>query len=122
MRQHFYDLPVLDLIGATGLPELAAVLGACSVVVAHDSGPLHLARLMNVPVVALLGPTPPAMFFRPGPTPLVLWPGGALPCAPCYDGYDFAKCDNNVCTQMIAVESVLDKAVVAHNSRILATS
>jgi len=103
----FCHHPVLDLIGATDVPSLASVLQRCAVVVAHDSGTLHLARLVGTPVVALLGPTPPTMFFRHDPHTIVLWPGGSLPCAPCYDGNEFAKCDNNVCMQMIEVESIL---------------
>lgn len=101
---------VLDLIGATDLPALAAVLKQCIAVVAHDSGPLHLSRLVGTPVVSLLGPTPPSMFFRDNQRANVLWPGGALPCAPCYDGIDFANCENNACMKMIEIESVLECA------------
>ena len=101
VRPAFRDRQVLDLIGATDLPALAALLRSCAAVVGHDSGPLHIARLVGTPVVALLGPTPPSMFFRPDPRTAVLWPGGALPCAPCYNGHEFAHCGNNVCMQMI---------------------
>jgi ADP-heptose:LPS heptosyltransferase len=100
----------LDLIGVTDLPALAALLKQCAVVVAHDSGPLHLARLVGTPVVSLLGPTPPSMFFRDNERANVLWPGGALPCAPCYDGVDFAKCENNACMKMIDIDSVIERA------------
>ncbi|HVE48309.1 MAG TPA: glycosyltransferase family 9 protein [Casimicrobiaceae bacterium] len=111
VRTHFRDSSrrVLDLIGATDLPSLAALLRACAVVVGHDSGPLHIARLVGTPVVALLGPTPPSMFFRPDPRSAVLWPGGALPCAPCYNGHEFAVCGNNVCMQMIECKSVINR-------------
>jgi heptosyltransferase II len=107
VRPAFRDRQVLDLIGATDLPALAALLRTCAAVVGHDSGPLHIARLVGTPVVALLGPTPPSMFFRPDPRTAVLWPGGALPCAPCYNGHEFAQCDNNVCMQMIDVATVV---------------
>jgi heptosyltransferase-2 len=36
----------------------------------------------------------------------VLWPGVALPCAPCYDGQNFAECASNRCLQMIAPDDV----------------
>jgi ADP-heptose:LPS heptosyltransferase len=36
--------PLVDLTGCTDLGTLAAVFGRCAVVVANDSGPLHLAR------------------------------------------------------------------------------
>jgi len=44
--------PVLDLTEQTTLPELAAVLARADVVIANDSGPLHLAAALGRPVVA----------------------------------------------------------------------
>jgi lipopolysaccharide heptosyltransferase I len=42
----------LDLSGRTTLPELAAVLERCDVMVANDTGPLHVAAALGRPVVA----------------------------------------------------------------------
>jgi lipopolysaccharide heptosyltransferase II len=42
----------LLLAGRTTLPQLAAVLGRVDVMVANDTGPLHLARALGQPVVA----------------------------------------------------------------------
>jgi lipopolysaccharide heptosyltransferase I len=42
----------LDLCGRTTLPELTAVLERCDVMVANDTGPLHLAAALGRPVVA----------------------------------------------------------------------
>jgi lipopolysaccharide heptosyltransferase I len=42
----------LDLHGRTTLPELAAVLESCDLMVANDTGPLHLAAALGRPVVA----------------------------------------------------------------------
>jgi heptosyltransferase-2 len=95
---------------------LLAVLQNCDALVGHDSGPLHLARLVGTPSLALLGPTPPSMFFRSADAGY-LWPGGALPCAPCYDGRDFAACDDNRCMQMIDVDTVLRRAQALVGSR-----
>jgi ADP-heptose:LPS heptosyltransferase len=44
---------VLDLTGRTDLGALAAVLRRCGVVVANDSGPLHLARAVGAATVGL---------------------------------------------------------------------
>lgn len=107
VRPAFNDAS-LDLIGATSLTDLAALFGRCMAVVGHDTGPLHLARLVATNVVALLGPTPPSMFFRKEARTIAVWPGRIMPCAPCYDGYEFAECGNNVCMQMIECQSVID--------------
>ncbi|HSU08373.1 MAG TPA: glycosyltransferase family 9 protein [Pseudonocardia sp.] len=42
-----------DLTGRTDLGTLAAVLRRCAVVIANDSGPLHLARATGAPTVEL---------------------------------------------------------------------
>jgi lipopolysaccharide heptosyltransferase I len=44
--------PWLDLSGRTTLPQLAAVLARADVVLANDTGPLHLAAALGRPVVA----------------------------------------------------------------------
>jgi heptosyltransferase I len=45
--------------GSLSLPEIAALLHKSSVYVGLDSGPMHMAALAGVPVVALFGPTHP---------------------------------------------------------------
>src|SRR5207248_10329201 len=46
------DGPVCDLTGRTTLPQLAAVLAEADVLLANDTGPLHLAVALGRPVVA----------------------------------------------------------------------
>jgi heptosyltransferase-2 len=101
VRSAFAGVPVIDLIGSTTLPGLFALYSRCAAVVTHDSGPMHLARLAAAPVVGLFGPTLPAMFLRESADAIVLWPGAALACAPCYDGIEFAACADNRCMQLI---------------------
>jgi len=48
---------VLDLAGATTLGELAAVLRAARACVSNDSGAMHVAGALGVPLAALFGPT-----------------------------------------------------------------
>lgn len=106
VQPHFAGLPTLDLIGCTDLPSLVALYRQCAAVVTHDSGPLHLAALAGAPVIALFGPTPPSSFAVPDGGVQVLWPGRRLPCAPCYDGREFAACASNACMQAIGVDDV----------------
>jgi lipopolysaccharide heptosyltransferase I len=44
--------PARDLTGKTSLPRLAALLSLCDVMVANDTGPLHLAAALGRPCVA----------------------------------------------------------------------
>jgi heptosyltransferase-2 len=108
VRPGFAGLRLLDVIGETTLPELLAFYRHCAAVVTHDSGPLHLAGLAGTPRVALFGPTHPSSFVKPDPSVRVVWPaGGRMPCAPCYDGKNFAACGDNRCMQAITVSEVL---------------
>jgi lipopolysaccharide heptosyltransferase I len=50
-RQHLIG-PARDLTGRTSLPQLAAVLELADVMLANDTGPLHLAVALGRPVVA----------------------------------------------------------------------
>ncbi len=75
------DAPPIVLTGQTSLPRLAALISFADLFVTNDSGPMHLANFLKVPVVALFGPTEPA---RTGPflEPSVVIHKGA-PCWPC---------------------------------------
>jgi heptosyltransferase-2 len=45
------------LSGATSIRELMAVIKRCAVLVTNDTGPMHIASAIGVPVVAIFGPT-----------------------------------------------------------------
>ncbi|HVS53781.1 MAG TPA: glycosyltransferase family 9 protein [Opitutaceae bacterium] len=55
---------VRDLAGKTDLLAFAAQLRACRLLVTNDTGGMHLANLLGVPLLALFGPTNPV---RTGP-------------------------------------------------------
>lgn len=56
----------LNLTSKTQLSELPSLLERMSCVVSNDSGPMHLAAALQIPLVALFGPTDPERF---GPFP-----------------------------------------------------
>ena len=93
--------PAASLAGKTTIPQLSAVLGRAGVVVANDSGPMHLAMALGRPVVALYGPTSPDRTGPYGGRATVL--KSTRPCAPCYD----AECEDVECLREIGVERVL---------------
>jgi heptosyltransferase-2 len=51
------DVRPVNLIGRTDLRLLAGVLARCRAFVANDSGAMHLAAAVGVPVAAIFGPT-----------------------------------------------------------------
>jgi heptosyltransferase-2 len=48
---------LLDLVGRTDLATLAGVLANCRTLVTNDSGAMHLAAAIGIPVAAMFGPT-----------------------------------------------------------------
>lgn len=48
---------VIDAVGYTTVGELLAVVASCHAVVANDSGVMHVAGALGVPVTAVFGPT-----------------------------------------------------------------
>jgi heptosyltransferase-2 len=51
------EIGMVNLIGRTDLRVLMGVLKACAAFVSNDSGAMHLAAAVGVPVTALFGPT-----------------------------------------------------------------
>ena len=96
-----------NLAGKTELLELAELYAQCCVVITNDSGPMHLAAAVGTPVVAIFGPTDPALTGPYGKQHIVLRAG--IPCSPCFKDY----CTNKVvmeCMEKITVEQVLAAA------------
>ncbi|MBA3671634.1 MAG: glycosyltransferase family 9 protein [Gemmatimonadaceae bacterium] len=112
VRPAFAGLAVRDELGGRSIAGTIAMLRRASLVITHDTGPLHLARLARAPLLALFGPTMPTQFLASGSRELAMWGGADLACRPCYDGREFARCTNNLCMQGLTVPHVLEKALV----------
>ena len=72
---------ILDLSGRTNLGEVVAILARSSVLVAVDSGVLHLGAAARTPVVGLYGSSNPAITGPQGEGHIVLTSGAE--CSPC---------------------------------------
>src|SRR5436305_4137626 len=48
---------LVDLVGRTTLAELAGVIARCAAFVSNDSGAMHVAAALGVPLTAIFGPT-----------------------------------------------------------------
>jgi lipopolysaccharide heptosyltransferase II len=102
--------PLLNLCGKTSLPELKALLALADLVISGDSGPMHIACAVGAPVIALHGPTDPAISGPSSPDALVL--RHALWCSPCYDASATAECrfGNPICMKDLAPSYVFAAA------------
>lgn len=82
IRQGLPDGSVIDLVAQTSLRELLAVFSEVGVAVGSDSGPMHLAAAMGVPIISLWGSTSPLRSAPYGSEKRILQ--SAIGCSPCY--------------------------------------
>ena len=95
---------VVDAVGQTDLPTMAALMDASAAVVCNDTGVMHLARARGAALVALLGPENDR---RWGPYPV--GPGASAialrhqtPCGHCYRW----ECEALFCLRALSVDEV----------------
>jgi heptosyltransferase I len=74
--------PCVDVSGEVPLRRLPALLSKAAVMVTNDSGPMHIAAAVGIPVVALFGPTSAARTGPYGMSHHVLT--GQVSCSPCF--------------------------------------
>lgn len=80
------DSKPCSLSGKTTLPELIGLISLATLFITNDSGPMHIANALGIPVVAIFGPTDPAQtgpFQKPS-----IFIKENVPCWPC----SYRKC------------------------------
>ncbi|MDD5677613.1 MAG: glycosyltransferase family 9 protein [Kiritimatiellae bacterium] len=73
---------VINLAGKLSLPQLGGILQAMNLVIANDSGPMHMAASLGTPVLAVFGPTDKKRTGPYGDFHRVTM--GKLLCQPCF--------------------------------------
>ena len=99
----------VDLAGRTSLRQLVALLEGASLVVANDSGPMHIAAALGRPLVTPFGPTNPV---RTGPyRRMESVVRVDIPCSPCYS----RRCSHVSCLNWIGIDPVIELAQLQMN-------
>jgi heptosyltransferase-2 len=106
IRERVPSLLLKDLAGKTSIAEWVDALADVDAVVSGDSAAVHAASDLNVPVVALFGPTLPDFGFAPWRrNSWVL--GAALDCRPCHiHGPQVCPLGHHRCLRDIRAEHV----------------
>jgi len=104
IRQHArdHDIDVVDFSGRIGLYDLCRVIRHARLFVGIDSGVMHLASSLDVPVVGLFGPSDP-FYVGPHNSRSAVVRDEHLACAPCY----LKPCDHTTCMKNITVDQVM---------------
>jgi heptosyltransferase-2 len=101
----------ISLVGQTSMRDLAAFFSACSIFIGNDSGAMHVAAAIGLPVIGIFGPTDPE-----GTAPLT--PQFTLirepvSCSPCF----LRSCPvDHRCMTRIRVDAVFSVAQQIQNS------
>jgi len=98
---------VVNLAGRLSIPETGAVLREMDLLIAGDSGPIHMSAAVGTPTLAIFGPTDPVRTGPYGDQHRVL--RSNLPCQPCYA----RRCrrGDNACMREIFPEQVAETAL-----------
>ena len=93
--------PPVDLTGKTAIADLPALLSRCHLFIGNDSGAMHVAAAVGLPIVAVFGPTDP---FGTAPVTLRCSLVQQKPyCSPCF----LRRCPtNHRCMTAITAEMV----------------
>ena len=92
----------VNRIGRTTLEELAAELAECALLLTNDTGTMHLATLLGVPVVAVFGSTEPRLTGPLGSGHRII--RHQVECSPCF----LRECPIDFrCMNAISVEEVV---------------
>jgi len=112
VEPYFSKTSAINLIGKTTLLELVRIIAKVNVMVCHDTGPLHLATLTQTPLLSLFGPTPASAVVPIGRKDLQIFTAKPeITCAPCYDGKNYAACNDPVCMKSINVQGVFNSVI-----------
>ncbi|MFA4934057.1 MAG: glycosyltransferase family 9 protein [Candidatus Omnitrophota bacterium] len=78
-----YRLKVNNLAGKTNIRQLISLFSVVKLVVANDTGPMHLAAAQGAGVIGLFGPNSPNRYRPFSKSAVVLYKGAS--CSPCID-------------------------------------
>jgi heptosyltransferase-2 len=96
----------VDFCGELGAAELVALLAEADLLVANDTGPVHLASGVGTRSVALYGPNTPHRYGPRLQGSIALF--ADLPCSPCLDDRSMKRssCRDYKCMEALGVEAV----------------
>ncbi len=94
---------VVDLAGKTNLRELTGILKKAKLFIGNDSGVLHMASALDIPVVGIYGPTDPKYSGPQNTRSAVV--KKQMKCAPCYLR---EPCTHRICLEELDAQAVVD--------------
>lgn len=97
------------MAGQLDILEFSYALSKMACLITSDSGPLHIAEALGVPVVGFFGPETPNLYGPVSEKSLAFYKN--LFCSPCLNVYNHKRsdCCDNLCLKLISAEEVYEK-------------
>lgn len=100
-----------NICGRTTVKELIELINSSVCLITNDSGPLHIASALDVPVIAFFGPESPQRYGPLSERSLVFY--NELPCSPCMSisNLKTVNCiyDSPMCMEQFDTKNVFHK-------------
>lgn len=96
---------IISLAGETDVIHTGGLLARCDMLISNDSGPMHLGVALNIPTVAIFGPTNAARYGPRGDIHKIVW--RREDCNPCKR----PECGKESCIEKINPEEITSAAV-----------
>jgi heptosyltransferase-2 len=97
---------LINFTGKTSVLQLCALIDRCSLFITNDTGAMHVADALGVPIVAIFGSTDPYTTSPYGVKKTII--RHKVECAPCL----LKKCPkDHKCMRLVRVDEVYDAAV-----------
>ncbi len=103
--QQYSKNTMINLAGETTLKEVTGLIRECNLFISNDSGLMHLAGALNIPLIAIFGSTNPTTTSPTGRKSVVIYKN--VSCSPCLK----KVCPTDFrCMDLIGVDDVYDAA------------
>ena len=97
--------PLINMAGETGLDEAISLIAGCDLFISNDSGLMHLAGALDIPLVAIFGSTNPLTTSPLGEKSVVVHRD--VDCSPCLK----KSCPTDFrCMDLIGIDGVYNEA------------
>ncbi len=103
----------IDATGRTTVREMAAIIEKCAIFIGNDSGPMHVAAALRIPILAFFGPGTPEKTAPYTDPERFIALTRRFPCSPCRQDF-FKECEAAPSGKPMCLETItVDQARVA---------
>ena len=96
-----------NFAGRLSITESAKVISQCDLFITTDTGCMHIADMLDIPIIALFGATFVSKNAPRNKKSIVI--KNRIECSPCQDNGRFWRCTVNECMEKITVSDVMNE-------------